>query len=62
MQSCSAVDFVAVFASAVSVGSSVLPNCLTPEAVLPLVFDQLVLVVAVAHVETCCFSQTQWVC
>jgi hypothetical protein len=55
MQSCSAVNFAATFASAVLVGSSALLNCLIPEAVLPLVFYQFVLVIVAAHIETCCF-------
>jgi hypothetical protein len=55
MQSCSAVGFAAAFASAALVGSSALPNCLTLEAVLPLAFYQLALVIAAAHVEMCFF-------
>jgi hypothetical protein len=55
MQSCSAVDFAAAFACAVSVSSLAFPNCLTPEVFLPLVFYQFALVVVAAHISMCCF-------
>jgi hypothetical protein len=55
MLSCFVVGFAATFASAVSVGSSVLLKCLRPEAVSPLVLYQLLVVIAAVHVGTCYF-------